>query len=274
MVQMIAEIAKGPIEYRLEGTGPTVVVLNGGHCSRESRFSHEKLSACGFSVLTPSRPGYDSTPSSVGKTAQAAADAIALLLDQLQISNVDMIGISAAGPTALAFAQQYPNRLRKLVLESAITTAWDEPVKQRARLLFGRTQRLTWAVTRLALKLAPTLTVQAMMKELTTLPIKPVMQRMSQADFQFICQMLRASQSGTGFMHDIDHYLSSLEGIAAPTLVIYSPYDSVVLPQHAKRIAASVKNCECHEVPADSHLIWIGQFSKDVWDKRLSFLKS
>ncbi|MBE9063170.1 alpha/beta fold hydrolase [cf. Phormidesmis sp. LEGE 11477] len=271
---MIAETAKGPIEYRLEGIGPTVVVLNGGHCSRESRFSHEKLAACGFSVLTPSRPGYDSTPSSVGETARTAADAIALLLDQLQISTVDMIGISAAGPTALAFAQQHSERLRKLVLESAIATAWDEPIKRRSRLLFGRTQRLTWAVTRLALKLAPKLTVQTMMRELTTLPVKPVMQQMGQHDFRFICQMLKTSQSGTGFMNDIEHYLDSLDGITAPTLVMYSPHDSVVLPKHAKRIAASVKNCECYEVPADSHLIWIGRFSKDVWYKRLSFLSS
>lgn len=271
---MIAETAKGSIEYRLEGTGPTVVVLNGGHCSRESRFSHEKLATCGFSVLTPSRPGYDSTPSSVGKTAQAAADAIALLLDQLKISTVDIIGISAAGPTALAFSQQYPERTRKLVLESAISDAWDESIKRRSRLLFGRTQRLMWKVTRLALKFAPKLMVKTMMRELTTLKIKPVMQRLSQDDLRFIDQMIKASQSGTGFMNDIEHYLNSLAGITAPTLVMYSPYDSVVVPKHAERIVASVKNCECYEVPADSHLIWIGEFSEDVWCKRFSFLNS
>jgi len=31
---MISQKAKGLIEYYLEGTGQTVVVLNGGHCSR------------------------------------------------------------------------------------------------------------------------------------------------------------------------------------------------------------------------------------------------
>lgn len=34
MPQCIAKIPKGSVEYRLEGEGPTVVVLNGGHCSR------------------------------------------------------------------------------------------------------------------------------------------------------------------------------------------------------------------------------------------------
>src|SRR5678815_1214669 len=111
MTQNIAQTPKGPIEYRFEGNGPTIVVLNGGHCSRETRLSHEKLTEHGFSVLTPSRPGYDSTPSEVGKSAPAAANALAALLDTLQISTVDVIGISAAGPTALAFVQQHPGRV-------------------------------------------------------------------------------------------------------------------------------------------------------------------
>src|SRR4029453_11091823 len=114
--QHIARTSKGPIEYRFEGNGPTIVILNGGHCSRETRLSHEKLTEHGFSVLTPSRPGYDSTPAEVGKSAQAAADALAALLDTLQMATVDMISISAAGPTALAFVQQYPSRVRKLIL--------------------------------------------------------------------------------------------------------------------------------------------------------------
>ena len=112
----IARTTNGPIEYRLEGKGPTIMVLNGGHCSRDTRLSHERLAEHGFSVLTPSRPGYDNTPSYVGKSAQAAADALAALLDILQVAAVDVIGISAAGPTALAFAQHHPDRTRKVIL--------------------------------------------------------------------------------------------------------------------------------------------------------------
>lgn len=43
MTQNIARTSKGPFEYRLEGSGPTIMVLNGGHCSRDTRLSHEKL---------------------------------------------------------------------------------------------------------------------------------------------------------------------------------------------------------------------------------------
>src|SRR4030042_4874420 len=155
MKQNIAKTLKGSIEYRFEGSGSTVVVLNGGHCSRETRLSHEKLVEHGFSVLTPSRPGYDSTPSDVGKSAQAAADALVTLLDTLQISSVDVIGISAAGPTALAFAQQHPSRLRKLILESAVATDWDEHTKSRSRIGFGVAAQGTWAVMHIVLQLFP-----------------------------------------------------------------------------------------------------------------------
>ena len=274
MAQMIAKTAKGPMEYRFEGSGSTVVVLNGGHCSRETRLSHEKLTEYGFSVLTPSRPGYDSTPSEVGESAQAAADALAALLDALQLSTVDVIGISAAGPTALAFVQQYPNRVRKLVLESAVTTDWDEQAKRRSRIGFGRAAKVTWAVMHIMLKLFPTVIIKALLHDLTILDVNMVVKRMSPDDLVFIKCMLQTSQASTGFLNDIEHKVDQLATITKPVLVMYSPNDGTVSPKNARRIASEIAACELYEVPSDTHLIWIGNSAKDVWQKRLSFLMS
>jgi pimeloyl-ACP methyl ester carboxylesterase len=274
MPQNIAKTAKGPMEYRLEGSGPTVVVLNGGHCSRETRLSHEKLTEHGFSVLTPSRPGYDDTPSEVGKSAQAAADALAALLDTLRIATVDVIGISAAGPTALAFVQQHPSRVRKLILESAMTTDWDEKTKRRSRIGFGRAAKVTWAVMHGMLKLFPTVIIQALMHDLTVLDANTVIKRMGPDDLAFVKRMLQASQASTGFLNDIEHKVDNLAAITKPVLVMYSPNDGTVSPKNAQRIANEIATCELYEVPADTHLIWIGASAKDVWQKRLSFLLS
>lgn len=270
----IAQTTKGSIEYRFDGDGQVIVVLYGGHCSRHTRLSHERLATVGYSVLTPSRPGYDQTPSSVGRTAEEAADAIAALLDTLNIATVTMIGISAAGPTALAFAQRHPDRTRKLILESAVATEWDEQIKRGARILFGRAEKFTWAMTRTALRLFPSLTIKTLVKELTILDIAEVMKRMSPDDLAFIKHMIRTFQSGTGFMNDIEHTVNDLTGITAPALVMYSPNDKSVPPRNAKRVAAEVAACELYEVPSDTHLIWIGRYANDVWQKRLSFLKS
>jgi pimeloyl-ACP methyl ester carboxylesterase len=274
MAQDTARTSKGPIEYRLEGSGPTIVVLNGGHCSRKTRLSHEKLIEHGFSVLTPSRPGYDSTPSEVGTSAQAAADAIAALLDTLQISVVDVIGISAAGPTALAFVQQHPDRVGKLVLESAVATDWDPQTKRRSRIGFGRAAKVTWTVMHMMLNLFPTVMIKALLHDLTVLDVNMVFKRMSQDDIAFVKRMLQTSQASTGFLNDIEHKVDNLATITKPLLVMYSPNDGTVSPRNAQRIAREIATCELYEVPSDTHLIWIGNSAMDVWKKRLSFLKS
>jgi len=274
MSQNIAQTAKGLMEYRFEGSGPTIVVLNGGHCSRETRLSHENLVEHGFSVLTPSRPGYDSTPSEVGKSAQAAADALATLLDTLQISTVDVIGISAAGPTALAFVQQHPRRVRKLILESAVATDWDEQTKRRSRIPFGGAAKITWAVMHMMLKLFPTIIIKALLHDLTVLDVTVVLNRMSQDDLAFVKRMIQTSQASTGFLNDIEHKVDNLATITKPVLVMYSPNDKTVSPNNARRVASEIATCELFEVPSDTHLIWIGKSAKDVWNKRLSFLTS
>jgi pimeloyl-ACP methyl ester carboxylesterase len=273
MTQNIARTSRGSIEYRFEGSGPTIVVLNGGHCSRDTRLSHEKLTEHGFSILTPSRPGYDSTPSEVGKSAQAAADALATLLDTLQISTVDVIGISAAGPTALAFVQQHPSRVRKLILESAVATDWDEQTKRRSRIPFGGAAKVTWAVMHMMLKLFPTIIIKALLHDLTVLDVNMVMNRMSQDDLAFVKRMIQTSQASTGFLNDIEHKVDNLATITKPVLVMYSPNDKTVSPNNARRVASEVATCELYEVPSDTHLIWIGKSANDVWQKRLSFLR-
>jgi pimeloyl-ACP methyl ester carboxylesterase len=274
MAQNIARTSKGSIEYRFEGTGSTIVVLNGGHCSRDTRLSHEKLTEHGFSVLTPSRPGYDSTPSDVGKSAQAAADALAALLDTLQISVVDIIGISAAGPTALAFVQQYPNRVHKLILESAVATDWDGRIKRVARIGFGSFAKVTWAVMHMMLKLFPSVIIKALLHDLTVLDANVVINRMSQDDLAFFKRMIQTSQASTGFLNDVEHKVDNLVTITKPVLVMYSPNDKTVSPNNAQRIANEIATCELYEVPSDTHLIWIGRSANDVWEKRLSFLTS
>lgn len=273
MSQKIAITSKGKFEYRLEGSGPTVVVLNGGHCSRDTRLSHEKLAEHGFSVLTPSRPGYDNTPAEVGTTAQAAADAIAALLDTLQIAKVDMIGISAAGPTALAFTQQHPHRLRKLILESAVATDWDERIKMASRIGFGKAAKVTWAIMHMILKLFPNTIIKFLLRDLTTLDVRTVLQRMSHEELAFVKRMLQTSQASTGFVNDIEHKVDHLESIHTRMLVMYSPNDATVSPRNAQRLAREVSTCELYEVPSDTHLLWIGPHAGEVWEKRLSFLK-
>jgi pimeloyl-ACP methyl ester carboxylesterase len=272
MTQQLALLPQGPMEYRLEGAGPAVVILNGGHCSRFTRLSHERLVHDGFTVLTPSRPGYDATPAATGPSAQGAADAIAVLLKMLNLPTAAVIGISAAGPTALALAVRHPERVNRLIVESAVTLPWSGGTKRGARLVFGRTERHTWRLIRAALRLAPSAVIRLVLQELTTLPVHDVLARMSPDDLEFVRRMLAASQSGQGFIHDLEHRVTDLSGIDMPVLAMYSPHDRAVPPRHARHIQATIPRSQLFEVPADSHLIWIGPDAGSVWQRRLDFL--
>jgi pimeloyl-ACP methyl ester carboxylesterase len=90
----------------------------------------------------------------------------------------------------------------------------------------------------------------------------------------FIKRMIRTSQSGTGFMNDIEHSVDDLAAITMPVLVMYSPNDKTVSPKNGYRVASEVATCELYEVPSDTHLIWIGNSAEAVWKKRLAFLRS
>jgi pimeloyl-ACP methyl ester carboxylesterase len=143
------QIAKGIIEYSLEGDGAPVLMLHGGHSSCRETFGREALLKAGFAVLTPSRAGYGQSSVTVGKTATEAAESMVRLLDALQLDKVAVIAISAGGLTGLYLAATYPERVSKLVLESAVTGNWLSPedgtYKMAQKLFHPRTEQFTWA---------------------------------------------------------------------------------------------------------------------------------
>ncbi len=173
--QALADTSAGPIEYRIQGSGPAVLVLKGGHSSRRTRLGHERLAAHGFTVVDPSRPGYDRTPACVARSAQEAADALAALLDSLAIADVAVVAISAAGHTAIELARRHPNRVRRVSFECARALPWDARTRLLGVILFGRGEALVWAIVRAGLRRAPTHTLWVVLSELTDLNAGTVM---------------------------------------------------------------------------------------------------
>jgi pimeloyl-ACP methyl ester carboxylesterase len=112
------------------------------------------------------------------------------------------------------------------------------------------------------------------MHDLTVLDVNTVLKRMSPEDLAFVKRMLQTSQASTGFLNDIEHKVDNLATITRPVLVMYSPYDGTVSPKNAQRLASEIATCELFEVPSDTHMIWIGEPAKEVWNKRLLFLRS
>lgn len=98
---------------------PIILCLHGGfggYDQGEVIGSH--LVKQGFTVISPSRPGYLRTPLSVGKSNAHQADAMAALLDALHVDKVAVLGFSAGSPVAFEFATRHKERTWACVLES------------------------------------------------------------------------------------------------------------------------------------------------------------
>src|SRR5437879_3019871 len=63
----IAETALGPVEFARIGTGPVILQLHGGATGYDQTLALSwDVHEAGFTVLTPSRPGYLRTPLTTG----------------------------------------------------------------------------------------------------------------------------------------------------------------------------------------------------------------
>jgi pimeloyl-ACP methyl ester carboxylesterase len=251
-----------------------VVVLKGGHCSRDTRLGHERLAEHGFTVLEPSRPGYDTTPGRVGCSAQAAADALAELLDTLEITRARLIAISAAGHTGIELARRHAQRIDRVSFECAVALPWSAWTRRGGRVLFGPLGPVVWGAVRTGLRFAPAATLRVQFGPLTTLDPGPVVRDMDPAIRARLVDVYRSLWSGAGFACDLGHDSPSNVPVAQPALILSGTHDRSVPPAHGARLAELCRDHERVEVDAESHFIWFGRAADEVWERRLAFLRS
>jgi pimeloyl-ACP methyl ester carboxylesterase len=276
VMKSMVQLERGPIEYRIVGQGPAVLALNGGHTNCDSPLGHERFFLeQGYQLIIPSRPGYGSTPSATGRTAEAFADALVGLLDHLRLAQVIVVGISAAGPTALQLAGRHPERVSALLLQNAVTDArFPGPgMRMGAYLVFNPlVERWTWAAFRAFARVAPQHALLTMMGSLSSLDPAQVVATMSQEQRQAALAFLLASRSGAGFLHDIRHRCGDVRRITAPTLIIASEHDGAVDLAHARYAAERIPHAELVVCPAESHLLWFSPSNTAVEENMRAFL--
>ena len=277
-MQTIARTRQGPIEYRDVGTGPAVLVLNGGHTHCASPFGHERFFRdSGYRLIVPSRPGYGGTPAATGRSAEAAADAMARLLDALGLDQVVVVAISGAGPTALQLAGRHPARVRALILQNAVTGArFPTPaIRLGSYVAFNRwVEAGIWAAFRAFARVAPQRAFLLVMGSLTSLSPAQVVAMMSPAQRRDALALLTASRSGAGFLLDLHHHCGDLTHIIAPTLVIASRYDGAVDGAHATYAADHIPDATLYVAPAESHLLWFSAANAGIEARMRAFLQA
>ncbi len=117
-----ASLRDFPIHYNEAGRGETVVMLHGGGPGAGGWSNYYRnigaLVNAGYRVILMDSPGFGKSGEIVPEVSRGLFNAQALkgLLDVLKIGEAHVVGNSMGGASALNFALEYPDRLRRLVL--------------------------------------------------------------------------------------------------------------------------------------------------------------
>jgi pimeloyl-ACP methyl ester carboxylesterase len=275
----IARTACGDIEYTLLGEGPVVLVCHGTSSNCFSVDGSEPLLESGFSVLTPSRPGYGRTSLKVGASAAQAAEAMAALLDCLGIATCAVKAISGGGPTGIALAANHPGRVRRLVLAAAITKPEGrvhEPAYESQKSFYGPLHGMFWSMLGWISRLSPTGMARQTLAIFSTHDPDEALKQLSPQDIRSICCFYQRHSSRRGALNDLAHTVGSelLQKIRARTLVIHSREDKSVPFQHAEWALEHIPQAELWESGVTGHFYWVGPDYPGISQKLVSFLSA
>jgi len=122
---------KKKINYEIEGTGDTIVLLHGFLESLEIWDYYSENLSKEYRVVRIDLPGHGKSDviNSV-HTMELMAEAVKTVLDKEGVNKCIMAGHSMGGYTTLAFAEQYPEYLKGLVLFHSAAHADSEEVKK------------------------------------------------------------------------------------------------------------------------------------------------
>lgn len=196
------------IEYSVIGKGEPILVFHGGHSNCQEEFGYQELLENGFSIITPTRPGYGKSSKEIGSNLKEACAFYMFLLNHLKIKKVHVLAISAGGPTGIYFAAHYPENVRSLTLQSAVTKKWLTPKDKEyiaAKVLFRPlTENITWHLVSMMNNLFPDFTFKQMFSSFSTLTFEEAKSKIAKADIEAVRKMNNRQRSGSGFLIDLN----------------------------------------------------------------------
>jgi len=276
MDNQIMNTKLGEIEYCTIGKGIPVLFVHGGHSNCNETLCHKGFDLENFQLITPSRPGYGKIPLSDNKNPRQTADLIMELLKGLSVDNIIVYGISAGGLTAIELAGNYPNKVSKLILASAVSKKWlDEQGKiyKTAKKMFNpKIEKIVWGMVRFFSSIFPNMIAKSFYPQFSKNPVH----KLKKVDIKELVSTMKFYNSKMGFLNDIDQNINDeiITKIKCPTLIIHSENDSSVPLEHAKYSNQMITSSKIEILQNDwGHLFWIGADSKSSIEKTIEFIK-
>jgi len=114
------------LHYQTSGSGQALVILHGLFGSADNWRGLAKQLATQVQVITVDLRNHGRSPHSPEQTYELMADDLAELVEELNLSSIDLIGHSVGGKVAMVFSQRYPELLRKLVVVDIAPRAYSD----------------------------------------------------------------------------------------------------------------------------------------------------
>ena len=267
----------GSVEYTRYGKGEPVLFFHGGHSNCLDRLAHLGFDPLAYELITPSRPGYGKTALKNNESPEATAQLIAMFLDQLGIQQTIVCGISAGGPSAIAFAAMYKEQVRKMIVASAVSTKWLEEMDKTYRLakvLFHPyLEWLVWSLVYVLAKDAPKILAKLFFNQFSSVEGH----RITYGESIRLADAVQHYRSGYGFLNDMAHVPDDrlMDRVSCPTLILHSKFDQSVPVSHALHAKTHISHA-CLELLENpwGHMLWVDSGRNKVKEKIEDFLGS
>ena len=266
----IATTRRGPVEYAERGTGPPLLSLHGSPAAYENGLLLGELARVnGFRVIAPSRPGYGRTPLDTGRTPVEQADALAALLDSLELDRVAVLGMSGGGPAGYALAGAHPDRVTRLLQVEAIALPTTAPRLGRLGLRLPAFARLgAWLIDRF-----PSRMLAAMGAPPTT---DPELQAAQVALARGIVTTASGwGRLGAGYDNDAAQFAIlpplPLGAITCPTMIVHGTADTRLPIAHAEHAHTTIPGSQLRRIDRGGHATFL--FRPDLQHDAVTWLQ-
>jgi pimeloyl-ACP methyl ester carboxylesterase len=207
-----------------------------------------------YQFIAVSRYGYLRTPIPQKSSIRTQAAVYKDLLDHLHVPRVIVLGISAGGPSATQFANDYPERTRALLLMSAMSDArlpGDKPPFYTGLVhLIQRSDYAYWLITEF---LRPAVLDLMGVSRAVHAKLADDQKRLAE---QMLALMHPMSQRRPGTVHDgnmVERDGVAAGEISAPTLVLHARDDSLVSYTHAEHAHRAITHSKLVMYEAGGH---------------------
>jgi len=283
------ETSVGMIEYADRGEGPVLLSAHGSPGGYDQGLAMvEVFRKNGYRIISPSRPGYLGTDASLGESVEAQGDALAALLEALEIDSVVAMGTSGGGPPTYQFAERHPDKVRALIEIDSVSLKYDI-----AKDLSAITKAIylsnagAWFI-RFMMKHFPESVIKQFLETESSLEhheiglrVKAIMRdddRFAFINTLFTTMYRDWPKRKLGFMTDMKamnvHDRLPLSNISCPSLIMHGENDADLPETHSRYACEAIRGAEFYSIRGGSHVgFWMADSAHDAQAYALDWLR-